>query len=174
MEAFLRQAQSTPDMAAVDDGGVAVTYREFSSRAYQFAGTIRASSGPSPRVLLALPPSPSAYAAMIGSLIAGGTFCPVHVAGPEGRNATVCEAFCPDIILHEGSSPPFLDASPVTTPRVDVLRPGTLMLDTPAVERSEVAYVVFTSGSTGNPKGVKVGRRGILAFPGRCERLFRV
>ena len=164
VEAFLRQAQSTPDMAAVDDGGVAVTYREFSSRAYQFAGTIRASSGPSPRVLLALPPSPSAYAAMIGSLIAGGTFCPVHVAGPEGRNATVCEAFCPDIILHEGSSPPFLDASPVTTPRVDVLRPGTLMLDTPAVERSEVAYVVFTSGSTGNPKGVKVGRRGFSHF----------
>jgi D-alanine--poly(phosphoribitol) ligase subunit 1 len=101
---------------------------------------------------------------MIGSLIAGGTFCPVHVAGPEARNAAVCQAFSPDVILYEGAPPTFLDTSPVTTPRVDVLRPGSSFLDTPAVERSEVAYVVFTSGSTGSPKGVKVGRRAFSYF----------
>jgi non-ribosomal peptide synthetase component F len=100
VEAFLCQAQSAPSLVAVDDGGVAVTYRELSSRAHQFAGAIQqASSGASPRVLLALPPSSSAYAAMIGSLIAGGTFCPVHLEGPEGRSAAVCRAFCPDIIF---------------------------------------------------------------------------
>ena len=114
-EGFLRQAQSTASVAAVDDHGVAVTYGELRSLAYRFAGSIQgAASGASPRVLLALPPSPSAYAAMIGSLIAGGTFCPVHVTGPEGRNAAVCRAFCPDIILYEGTPPPFLGTSPVT------------------------------------------------------------
>ena len=165
VDAFLRQAQSASSMTAVDDRGVAVTYGELSSLAYRFAASIQgASSGPSPRVLLALPPSPSAYAAMIGSLIAGGTFCPVHIAGPESRNAAVCRAFCPDIMLYEGTPPPFLDTSPVTTRRLDVLQPGALILDAPAVEQSEVAYVVFTSGSTGTPKGVKVGRRGFSYF----------
>ncbi len=154
-EAFLSQAQSTPHVAAVDDCGVTVSYTELRSLAYRIAGSILLpASGPSPRVLLALPPSPSAYAAMIGALISGGTFCPVHVAGPEARNAAICRAFCPDIIFYDRTPPAFLDALPVTTHRVDVSQLGSHSVDTPAVERSDVAYVVFTSGSTGNPKGV--------------------
>ncbi len=165
VEAFLRQAQSASSMAAVDDRGVAVTYGELRSLAYRLAGSIQAAvSGPSPRVLLALPPSPSAYAAMIGSLIGGGTFCPIHVAGPEGRNAAICRSFYPDIIFYERTPPAFLDVAPVTTRRVDVSQPGSHSVDTPAVVSSDVAYVVFTSGSTGNPKGVKVGRRGFSYF----------
>jgi len=164
-EAFLSQAQSTPHVAAVDDCGVTVSYTELRSLAYRIAGSILLpASGPSPRVLLALPPSPSAYAAMIGALISGGTFCPVHVAGPEARNAAICRAFCPDIIFYDRTPPAFLDALPVTTHRVDVSQLGSHSVDTPAVERSDVAYVVFTSGSTGNPKGVKVGRRGFSYF----------
>ena len=165
LEVILRQARSAPSRIAVDDGDAGITYRDLSSRAHEFAGAIQlAHSGASPRVLLALPPSPSAYAAMIASLLAGGTFCPVHVAGPEDRNAAVCRAFCPDVILYEGTSPAFLDTLPVTTPRVDVLQPGGAVLDAPAIECSEVAYVVFTSGSTGNPKGVKVGRKAFSYF----------
>ena len=173
VEVFLHQTQSASSMVAVDDRGVTVTYGELRSLAFRFAGSIQgAASGTSPRVLLALPPSPSAYAAMIGSLIAGGTFCPIHLAGPEGRNAAVCRAFRPDIILYAGIPPPFLDTWPVTTRRLDVLQPGTLILDRPAVERSDVAYVVFTSGSTGNPKGVKVGRRGFSHFLNVSQRYF--
>ena len=165
VEEFLCKAQSAGTVPAVDDNGRTVTYRELSSLSNRIAASIqRASSGTSARVLLALPPSTSAYAAMIGSLIAGGTFCPVHVAGPEGRNAAICRAFSPDIILYEGTPPPFLDTSPVTTRQLDVLHPGALTLDTPVVERSDVAYVVFTSGSSGNPKGVKVGRLGFSHF----------
>lgn len=164
-EAFLSQVQSTPRVAAVDDCGVLVTYEELRSLAYQIAGSIQAaSSGPSPRVLLALPSSTSAYAAMIGALISGGTFCPVHVAGPQARNASICRAFCPDIIFYDKTPPAFFDALPVTTHRVDVSRLCSSSIDTSAVERSEVAYVVFTSGSTGNPKGVKVGRWGFSHF----------
>lgn len=164
-----------PSVAAVDHGGVAVSYGELISLSRQIAGSIQEpGSGASPRVLLALPPSPAAYAAMIGSLIAGGTFCPIHLAGPEGRNAAVCQAFRPDFVLYEKTPPPFLDALPVTTRRVDVLELGTQSLDTPAVEQSDVAYVVFTSGSTGSPKGVKVGRRGFSYFLDIAQRYFNL
>lgn len=173
LEVFRRRATAAPRVTAVDHGGVAVSYEELSSLARQIAGSIQhPGSAASPRVLLALPPSPSAYAAMIGTLIAGGTFCPIHLSGPEGRNAAVCQAFCPDIVLYERTPPPFLDALPVTTRRVDVLRPRAQSLDTPAVELSDVAYVVFTSGSTGNPKGVKVGRRGFSYFLQIAQRYF--
>lgn len=175
VEAFLRQAQSASSMAAVDSRGVAVTYGALRSLASRLAGSIHgAAPRPSPRVLLALPPSVSAYAAMIGSLIGGGTFCPIHLAGPEGRNAAICRAFRPDVIVYERNPPAFLDAAPVTTRRIDVSKPGSLSLDTPAVERSDVAYVVFTSGSTGTPKGVKVGRRGFSYFLHVARRYFDI
>ena len=165
VEALFRQVQLTSSVTAVDDGGASVTYGELCSLACRLAGSIQAAaSGPSPRVLLALPPSRLAYASMIGTLIGGGTFCPIHVRGPEGRNAAICRAFCPDIIFYERIPPVFLNAVPVTTRLIDVSQAGSASVDAPAAERSDVAYVVFTSGSTGDPKGVKVGRRGFSYF----------
>jgi len=165
VEAFLRQAQRASNVTAVDKGGVSVTYEELCSLAYRLAGSIQAAvSAPSPRVLLALRPSPLAYASMIGSLISGGTFCPIHVLGPEGRNAAICRVFRPDIVFYEKIPPTFVNALPTATRLIDVSQAGSHNIATSGAEQSEVAYVVFTSGSTGEPKGVKVGRRGFSYF----------
>ena len=151
------------------------SYEEIESLAFQLAATIRhLTENPCPRVLVALPPSQRSYAAMIGSLIAGGTFCPVEMAVPEGRNAAICEVFAPEVVLYENTLPRFLSALPVTTPRADVLNPLSTRSVSPATDRSDVAYVVFTSGSTGRPKGVKISRRGFSHFLGVCQSYFNL
>lgn len=175
VEAFLRQVRLGPNRVAVEHGHTALSYRDISARSHQFAAMMRhASSETSPRVLLALPPSPSAYAAMIGSLMAGGTFCPVHIGGPERRNASICSAFSPDIVLYDGTPPAFIDSVPLTTPRVNVAQPSKAAGDITITEHSEVAYVVFTSGSTGTPKGVKVGRRAFSHFVDVAQTYFEL
>jgi D-alanine--poly(phosphoribitol) ligase subunit 1 len=165
LDAFWTQAKLRPDVTAVEHNGLSTSYGELKNLAGRIASAIQEfTSTPSPRVLLALPASAEAYAAMIGTLAAGGTFCPVNILGPDSRNATITNLFSPHIILFQGNAPALLDQSPATTPRIDVTRLGNNSVHCPANEYSEVSYVVFTSGSTGEPKGVKIGRTGFSHF----------
>ena len=111
---------------------------------------------------------------MLGSLIAGGTFCPVDVTTPEARNATICTDFAPHVVLYENTPPSFLSALPVTTPTADMLKPPTTRLANPATDHSDVAYVIFTSGSTGRPKGVRISRRSFSHFLDACRPYFHL
>jgi D-alanine--poly(phosphoribitol) ligase subunit 1 len=125
-------------------------------------------------VLLATPQSAFAYAGMIGTLFAGGTFCPVKVDGPISRNAVIAKSFSPDVVLYEGKLPEFLVDLPATIPRIDSARLARAGQKAPSAEFSEVAYVVFTSGSTGEPKGVKIGRAGFSQFLAVARQYFAV
>ena len=175
LDAFFGCVQDCPGVPAVETVDGAYSYEEIASLASQMAATIQQfTENPCPRVLIALPSSQRAYAAMIGSLIAGGTFCPVEITatGPEERNAAICKDFAPQVVLYENTPPSFLSALPVTTPSADLMKPLSMRSVSPATDRGDVAYVVFTSGSTGRPKGVKISRRGFSHFLGVCQSYF--
>ena len=175
LDAFFACVRDCPGVPAVEADDGACSYEEIEALAFQLAATIyHLTENPCPRVLVALPPSQRAYAAMIGSLIAGGTFCPVEMTAPEGRNAEICKVFAPEVVLYENTLPRFLSALPVTTPRADVLNPLSTRSMSPAIDRNDVAYVVFTSGSTGHPKGVKISRRGFSHFLDVCQSYFNL
>ena len=175
LDAFFRCVQDCPRVPAVETGDGAHSYEEIAALASQLAATIQQlAENPCPRVLIALPSSQRAYAAMLGSLIAGGTFCPVEITetGPEERNAAICKDFAPQVVLYENTPPSFLSALPDTTPSADLMKPLSMRSVSPATDRSDAAYVVFTSGSTGRPKGVKISRRGFSHFLGVCQGYF--
>jgi D-alanine--poly(phosphoribitol) ligase subunit 1 len=175
VDAFLSEVRAHPASAAIAHNGVSTSYEELSSLAGRIAASIQqVTSQPSPRVLLALPPSVAAYAAMVGTLMAGGTFCPLNIDGPESRNANIARDFSPDVIIFDGNPLPFLDAPPATTPRINASQPAVRTLDTLAPQYSEIAYIVFTSGSSGQPKGVKIGRAAFSYFLTIARRYFNL
>ena len=177
LDAFFRCVQDYPRVPAVETVDGTHSYEEIASLASQMAATIQQlTENPCPRVLIALPSSQRAYAAMLGSLIAGGTFCPVEITetGPEERNAAICKDFAPQVVLYENTRPSFLSALPDTTPSADLMKPLSMRSVSPATDRSDVAYVVFTSGSTGRPKGVKMSRRGFSHFLSVCQSYFNL
>ena len=173
VDSFLSQAQSHSEISAVSDASGETSYEALAIFADRIAGAIvQTASTSCPRVLLAIPASVAAYAGMIGTLRAGGTFCPVNMDGPESRNALISRSFSPDIILFNNTPSSFFDELPATTPRVDVSRLESQPITERIAEFSEIAYVVFTSGSTGQPKGVKIGRAAFSCFLARAKDYF--
>jgi D-alanine--poly(phosphoribitol) ligase subunit 1 len=170
----LARAASNPGNAAVEQDDGVVTYSDLCRMASGVASVVRGSfPAPCPRVLIAMPRSKWAYASMLGALMTGGTFCPLNVDGPPERNALITRLFSPHVILYAGKAPEFVDACGATTPRLDVVTSSGVSQPVLATELSDVAYVVFTSGSTGQPKGVKIGRRAFSYFLAVSQRYFK-
>ncbi|WP_243711143.1 amino acid adenylation domain-containing protein [Actinomadura sp. KC216] len=140
-EGFFEHARLRPDAPALHwgDGGT-LTYGELAARALRIASGL-AGEGvrPGDRVSVELAKGPDQAAAVLGVLAAGAAYVPIGVEQPEARRARiraaarVAASLTPDRIA---------DAEPLAEP-VET-RPG------------QVAYVLFTSGSTGEPKGVEV------------------
>ncbi|WP_190854214.1 non-ribosomal peptide synthetase [Actinomadura sp. RB99] len=132
------QAARTPDATALVFGGTAITYAELDRRAEALADRLAAAgAGPERVVGIALPRSDAFAVALLAVLKTGAACLPVDLAYPRARVDAMLDAARPLLVL--GRDEPPLDAPPRERPDV---RPGHL------------AYVVFTSGSTGAPKAV--------------------
>ncbi|HEV2735720.1 MAG TPA: amino acid adenylation domain-containing protein, partial [Longimicrobiaceae bacterium] len=162
---FEAQADRVPDAVAVEMGGEALTYAELDRRANRLAGTLRARGvGPDARVGLCVERSPGMVAAMLAILKAGGAYVPLDPGYPAERLAFLLrDSGARVLVAGEGLADRFgaFDGEVVEPAPAEDGGDGAR----PAVEVSpeHLAYLTYTSGSTGEPKGTEVPHR---AFPG--------
>jgi D-alanine--poly(phosphoribitol) ligase subunit 1 len=151
---FLTCAAQRPDHPAVDLGDVIVTYGELEAMARRFAA--RFARVGEPRVFVALPQGPDAYAAMIGAILSGGCYVPVSVATPAKKLNQLIELIQPNVIVAEAALAGEIAKSNPTATFVDPTRLDNDQMLHGRGQRSSIAYIMMTSGSTGRPKGVVV------------------
>ncbi|ODU06955.1 MAG: hypothetical protein ABS81_03060 [Pseudonocardia sp. SCN 72-86] len=155
------QFAATPDIEAVVDGERRFTYRELDVRSAQLASVLLEHGvGPERVVAIGLPRSAEMVVALVAVLRAGGAFVPLDPAWPAARRERVLADSGAIIILadRDGTGPAtipvdldawaFGDRSPA--PR-------------PVTHGTGLAYVMFTSGSTGVPKGAMIRHEAICA-----------
>lgn len=165
-ELVARRAAETPEAPALRFRERVVTYRELDRAANAFAWRLRDEGvKPGTVVGVAMTRTPEFVVALLGILKAGGAYLPIDPAWPAARLATMTALASVPIIV--------TDATEVTPPEhVTHLRFGEIAGrdDSPEVEvdPADPAIVNFTSGSTGQPKGVLIAHRGItsLLLPG--------
>ncbi|SPC06415.1 Non-ribosomal peptide synthetase [Cupriavidus oxalaticus] len=159
-----RQVAAHPQRVLAHCGAAALTYGDWWQRAGRVAGGLRAAGvRPDDLVAVLLPRGLDWLVALAGILRAGAAWVPLDVSHPTARWQQVLAQARPAQVLADASGVAALDAAGVAgATTLSSLEAG----DTPAADvpayPAQLAYVLFTSGSTGVPKGAMVTRTGML------------
>ncbi|MFF5176185.1 amino acid adenylation domain-containing protein, partial [Micromonospora sp. NPDC000089] len=165
VEAFRQQAASTPLGVAVRCAGRSLTYRELDEQSNRLAQRlIAAGVGPESPVATFLDRTVDLVVALTAILKAGGYYVPLHHAAPLDRMQWVlrecgAQVLLSDRVMSERGLP---EADRVVF--VDDPETAALPATDPLVAgyRDQLAYVMYTSGSTGQPKGVAITHGDVL------------
>ncbi|WP_394842175.1 amino acid adenylation domain-containing protein [Pendulispora brunnea] len=163
---FEEQAARTPDAVALVHDERRMTYGELDRRSRQLAHRLqRCGVGSERRVGVCLPRSIGMIVAVLGVLRAGGTYVPIDPKYPRERMAQLIEDAGVSVVIAEGHAdlPPGVDTL-VLDPALGCLdgEADVVSPEDPALEQA--AYILYTSGSTGVPKGVVVAQRTLVSF----------
>ncbi|MEV8536217.1 amino acid adenylation domain-containing protein [Streptomyces sp. NPDC051211] len=174
---FAQQAAATPDAPAVVCDGQALTYRELDERANRLAnGLAGRGVGAESVVAVALPRSLDLVVALLGVLKSGAGYVPIDPEYPSRRLEFILSDAAPSLILTDAAAQGVLPPADIPRLFLDELAAGAGegAATAPAVtlHPDNVAYVMYTSGSTGIPKGVAVTHRNVAnALPGLVAAL---
>lgn len=176
---FERQAERTPDGTAVLCGDHRLSYRELNSRSNQLAHRLqRLGVCSEARVGICLERSLDMVVALLGVLKAGGAYVPLDPVSPRERLAFMLQDTGVKVLLTQASIRDDLPPSGCSVVCLDT--DGTLLaaesaenLDCKSVSEN-LAVVLYTSGTTGIPKGVLVKHRALAWYTQTAMRLYRL
>jgi amino acid adenylation domain-containing protein len=161
------QVERTPDAVAIVFEDESITYRQLNGRANRLAHRLR-DIGVAPEVLVGILAERSIemVVGLLAALKAGGAYLPLDPNYPVERLMFMLGDAKPPVVLAQASHVAKLLAY---TGRIVFLdeHSGDVSDISPrsGVQADDLAYVLYTSGSTGQPKGVMITHRGI------CNRL---
>jgi amino acid adenylation domain-containing protein len=174
-ELFERVVARWPDEPAVIAADRTSSYRELNDYANALAWRLIAEDvRPGDVVALSLPRGLELIVALVAILKAGATYLPLDAAWPAQRLVhLIGQTACRHVLCGSaGLANEAFDACRVLPVSLDVPRDGNPHERATA---KSIAYINFTSGSTGQPKGVPIEHRSIarLVFGARYARLDR-
>jgi amino acid adenylation domain-containing protein len=167
-ELLARAARERPDHPAVVADRT-VTYAELDDLATRVAATLaHVGVGPGDRVGVSAPRSVGVVASLYGVMRAGAAYVPIDPDSPAPRAARIANDCSISALIADpersGRLRPELvrDVVGLDVEQLDGLPPAES--PEPPVVPEDLAYILYTSGSTGDPKGVMLTHRNARAF----------
>lgn len=172
---WLEQSErALPHKACVSDPSDSLTFAELGARARSFATWLVRATCHQPRqaVALYLDKSPLTFAAMLGTVYAGGFYSVIDTRQPQVRVSHILSALEATVVLADQGTlaDAHAAADELGIPVCDIAEAtcevdeGLLRARRAQALDTDPLYVNFTSGSTGTPKGVVVSHRSVIDF----------
>ncbi len=189
---FSRTAEDAPDLLAVSVEGLEYSYGTLRDTVCASAGWILARCGTPRHVAVLASRSYGVYAGILAAGWAGAAYVPLSPKLPEIRLKSILSRLRPEAIIvdnnglsrvsslrqGEDTFPPVLLISGKNA--AEVSEEGSAVIDTePALKpaersASDIAYIMFTSGTTGEPKGVMVPCGAVERFMSVMQERYRL
>ena len=190
------QAERTPGERAIVFGDESLTYEALEQQSNRLARLLLDQGCKSgDRVCLFVPKSIQAIAGMLGVLKAGCVYVPIDLESPSARVQRVIEVARPTAVLLDPRGSKLLDqivgetgvslrvvsttasalaggnfCSDADYSVLDSVEPEPVQIDT---TDADLAHLLFTSGSTGLPKGVMITHRNVVGFIDWAGKYFK-
>lgn len=162
-EVFLSTAERLPQAICIQTSNQKLTYDNVRDRAAAFANGLRNEGvGPGQVVGLYAQRHPDLVAAMLGVSIVGAAFAVIDAELPDERISEMLETLGTRTVITAG------DVWPDRLGQVKIIKPDASCqvpdCALPASQSGEMAYTLFTSGTTGRPNPVSHPARTLLRF----------
>jgi len=172
VELINTRIRETPRTVALEYRGQQITYEALGQLAAAVAETlVDLGVQPGDRVGLWADRSPAVVAAALGAMQAGAAYVPLDPTYPPERIQGILDSAAPVALAFDGGArerPPVSHAQPIDVAGIET---PSKRLKARVPAGHDAAYIVFTSGSTGVPKGVVVEHRSLVNYACWCAAM---
>jgi amino acid adenylation domain-containing protein len=166
------QARQTPNATAVFDGSAEVSYAELERRANAVAWALRGRQVHEESLVgICLPRSAEIIIAILGTLKAGAAYVPFDPHVSPDRLTYLVKNASLSLLITNSEIPLDITAPVVSMATLEAEASAADEAPRRSLERRHLAYIVHTSGSTGQPKGVMISHEG-LAISTHARRTY--
>ncbi|WP_020481174.1 amino acid adenylation domain-containing protein [Methylomonas sp. MK1] len=171
LEPFLKQCQHQPDALALQEQDRQVSYGQLLQQAQSIAAALQAKGiQPGQPVAIHLDRGIDAAIVLFGVLLAGACYVPLDLKNPAPRLSFIVTDAQVRAVLGSNSAPDWLDENLW----LDIASVSEAVPEPVEIPTESLAAILYTSGSTGQPRGVALSHRAISAFASWAADLLKL